>query len=408
MQTAGETLADVRARPSRLSALSGAAYSGMFVCGLMCAVLGALLPLLSRRLTFSLGETGTLFLVMNFSMLVSSLVLGVAMDRFGMKAPLAAGSLSVAAALFMLARAGEFAMLLPAVVCLGIGGGALNGGTNTLVADLHLEPRRKSSALNLLGVFFGFGALFLPLSLGTLLTHAGVDGLLYGTAILCAAAGCFALMLRYPAPKQPTKLPLAEMRRYARTPMVLTMAFLLFFESGNEFVLGGYFTTFLTRSLSVSVQSASYALAALWFSMMLARVVLSRLLLRFNGHAVILVCGLFAATGAALVGLSGGVFPAVAGIVLAGLALAGVFPTTLGIAGSEFRDHSGTVFGILFTVSLMGGMLMPWVSGQLAQQWGVRWVFALAATNFLAVVVMNELTRRIRSRKTAKLPINAE
>lgn len=384
------------ARWSGVSALSGAAYAGMFACGVMFALLGAVLPALSERLTFSLSDIGTLFLVMNAAMLATSLVLGVAMDRFGMKAPLVLGPWLVAGALVLLAGAGDFAVLFPAVACLGAGGGALNGATNTLVADLHEDQQRKSAALNMLGVFFGFGALFLPFSLGAMIQRVGINGLLYGTALLCVLAGVYAAALRFPPPKQPHKLPVAEMPRFLRMPLVPAMAFLLFFESGNEFLLGGYFTTFLTREMSLGVEGASYALAGFWASIMATRLALSRLLLRFDAHAVILACALLAAMGAALVSRSGSVAAAMAGIILTGLALSGVFPTLLGVAGAEFREHSGTVFGILFTVALTGGMLMPWLSGQLAERMGVRWVFVLAAANFAVIALMNAVVRRLR------------
>lgn len=50
---------------------------------------------------------------------------------------MAKGPLFVAGALVLIARAGAFGDLIPAVILLGIGRGALNSGTNTLVADLH-------------------------------------------------------------------------------------------------------------------------------------------------------------------------------------------------------------------------------------------------------------------------------
>ena len=55
-------------------ALSGVAYAGMFVFGIVMALLGAVMPVLSERLSFTLADIGTLFLVMNFAMLVTSLV----------------------------------------------------------------------------------------------------------------------------------------------------------------------------------------------------------------------------------------------------------------------------------------------------------------------------------------------
>jgi len=108
----------------------------------------------------------------------------------------------VASTLLMIAGATSFASLLPALVLLGIGGAALNGGTNTLVADLHGDARQKSAALNRLGVFFGFGALFLPLDMGALLAWSSVETILDATTALCGAAGIFTVMLRFPAPKQ--------------------------------------------------------------------------------------------------------------------------------------------------------------------------------------------------------------
>ena len=59
----------------------------MFVFGIVMALLGAILPSLAGRLQFETADIGTLFLVMNGAMLASSLALGLAMDRFGMKPP---------------------------------------------------------------------------------------------------------------------------------------------------------------------------------------------------------------------------------------------------------------------------------------------------------------------------------
>ena len=79
---------------------------------------------------------------------------------------------------------------------------------------------------------------------------------------------------------------------------------------------------------------------------------------------------------------------AVAGVVLLGAALAGIFPAVLGVAGSRYPAHSGTVFGILFTMALSGGMTLPWVTGQAAAAWGLRPALGLVVLQFLAVVAL--------------------
>src|SRR5918996_541586 len=94
-----------RLESRRVAQLSAAAYSGMFVFGIVMALLGAILPAMAGRLQFQVADIGTLFLVMNGAMLAVSLVLGLAMDRFGMKPPLVIGALLVALALVTVARA---------------------------------------------------------------------------------------------------------------------------------------------------------------------------------------------------------------------------------------------------------------------------------------------------------------
>ena len=261
-----------RAENRTTNLLSSAAFAGMFVFGIVMALLGAVLPSLSGRLQFAPADIGALFLVMNAAMLASSLLLGLAMDRYGMKPPLALGPLLVAVALVIVSQAASLSGLWPAVILLGVGGGALNGATNTLVADLHDDARRKSAALNRLGIFFGFGALFLPFTIGAMLEKVAVEPLLIAAAALCAAAGIYSFVLRFPAPKQGHAFPIHDVPRFLRSSLVLTFAVLLFFESGVEFTLGGFISVYLTRDLSVgSVALASAVLAGYWASIMISR-----------------------------------------------------------------------------------------------------------------------------------------
>jgi fucose permease len=280
--------------------LDRVAFAGMFVFGIVMALLGAVMPVLVERLSLGLDQVGFLFLVTNGAMLAASLIVGL-------------------------------------------------------------------------------------------------GGLLSAAAVLCVGSAIWAAALRFPAPKQAQGWPLADIRRFARMPLVLMLALLLFFQSGNEFVLGGYFSTFLTTDLAVPVVDASYLLAAYWAAIMAARVMLSRVLGRFGARRIVLGGALLAAAGAGIVATAPTAPLAAAGILLTGLALAGIFPTVLGIAGAAFRDHSGTVFGILFTVALTGGMTMPWLAGHLAAGFGLRAVFMLAAVNFAAIATLASLAWRARS-----------
>src|SRR5262249_57866784 len=60
------------------------------------------------------------------------------------------------------------------------------------------------------------------------------------------------------------------------------------------------------------------------------------------------------------------------GTALIGLSYGPIFPTTLAIAGDRHSERAGTVFGLLFSIALIGGMIFPWAVGQVSQQVGVR------------------------------------
>lgn len=374
--------------------LSAAAYAGMFVFGIVMASLGAILPLLSERVRIDLGQAGGMFFTMNLAMLATMLGLGPLMDRFGKKPALTGGPLLVGAALALLATAESYAGLIGAALLLGAGGGALNGGTNTLISDIHSDPRRRNSALNVLGIFLGVGALFVPFLVGSLVETAGLARILSASAALSVLPGLFAAFLRFPPPRHREGLAARDVVRLMRNPLVWMFGFLLFFQSGNEFIMGGYTATYLTRELSIPISRASYVLAVYWGALLVARIVSSRLLLRVKGTGVVLVSGVAASAGVLLLLLAGGPVSASVALVVTGFGFASIFPTVLGLAGTAFEAYSGTAFGILFAIALTGGMTLPWAAGSLAEAQGLRAALVLAALNPLAIVALQLLIRR--------------
>lgn len=375
-------------------ALKWAAFCGMLVFGMAMALLGAVLPVVSERGALELGQAGSLMAGMNLAMLASMLSLGPLMDRYGSRPPLAGGAALVTLGLPVIAAAGDWRGLLVGVMLLGAGGGALNGATNTLIADLHADPREKASALNLLGVFFGFGALLLPFVIGALLEALGLARILQASAGLSLALAAAYLALKFPPAKHAKGAPLGEVRRLAREPLVMLLAALLFFQSGNEFTLGGYLGSYLTREAAFSIREASYWLAGYWASVMVARVAWSRLLLRVKGPAVVAGSALGTAVGVALLAAAHTRGAVALGVILTGISTAGIYPTVLAQAGARFQEHSGTVFGILFAVALTGGMTMPWAVGQVAQTHGLRVGLLAAVAAALAICALQGAIRK--------------
>lgn len=379
---------------SRAGLLFTVAAAQMLVFGVVMALLGALLPELASRLRFGLARAGSLFAAMNAAMLGASLAAGVIIDRLGFRLPMAAGPLLAGAAMATIAAATSFFHLVVAMALLGLGGGALNTASNSLTADIHPEPGAKNAALNRLGVFFGVGALSMPLLAGALLARAGPGPLLAAGATSCVLLAVASGVLRYPAPKARGGGESAGVGRLLHEPLVLILSILLLFESGNEFLLGGYLSTFLVTVLGLPVSAASFSLASYWAAILAARLVWSRLLLKLDGRRVILGSAAGAAVLSAALVAAVAPVTALAFVPLLGVSLSAIFPTTLGLAGARFPEQSGSVFGLLFAAALVGGMSLPWAAGQLGEVGSARATMAVAPLGFVATAGMAVLAGR--------------
>jgi fucose permease len=357
--------------PAGIRSLMFSAWAGIFVFGIVMAILGAILPSLFERIQFSKSEAGNLFFFMNLAMLGMSVVFGPVVDRFGYRIFLALCCLLVAVSFFLFTIAPSYSSLMAAALLLGIGGGGLNGGSNALTSDLN--PESRSAALNSLGIFFGFGALLIPFLIGTLLGSLGLKVILIIATALSLIPFAFFLRLRFPAAKQAQGFPLRRAARVIGHPLLWLCGLLLFFQSGNEFTVGGWISTYLNENFRFSPMSASLVLAGYWGAMMVGRLIVSRKLVRiWKNETLILSSAVLALAGTAVVAAAPSGILAAVGVVLTGLGFAAIFPTTLAIAGEAFSELTGTAFSVIFMIALAGGMTAPWLAGKVANASGLR------------------------------------
>jgi len=369
------------------------AWAGIFVFGLGMAILGAILPSLFERIDFNKSEAGNLFFFMNLAMLGMSVLFGPVVDRFGYRVFLALCSLLVAVSFLLFTLAPTYSLLVAAAVLLGVGGGGLNGGSNALTSDLN--PENRSAALNLLGIFFGFGALLIPLLIGTLLGILGLDAILVVATVLSLIPFAFFLALRFPPAKQAQGFPLRQAARVVGSPLVWLCGLLLFFQSGNEFTMGGWISTYLNEYFRFSPMTASLVLSGYWGAMMLGRLIVSRRLVKvLKNETLVLASAVLALAATALVAAAPSGPLAALGVVLTGLGFAAIFPTTLAIAGEAFSDLTGTAFSVIFMIALAGGMTAPWLTGKVANASGLRTGLIIPVVSCVMIILLQLLIMR--------------
>lgn len=374
--------------PAQRARLFAAACAGIFVFGIVLALLGTMfgLPGVRERYGVDLAAQGDLFLLLFLGIFSTTTVTGPLSDRFGARPVLAASSALVCAALVGFARAHSFGAAALSALVLGIGGGGLNTATNVLVSDLFDADR--AARLNLLGVFFGIGALVIPLAAASLIHVVPLERMLLASAVLALACAIAYSSLRFPPAREVAGFSLTRVLEVVRYPGVLLFATLLFFQSGNEASIGGWTSTYVSeRGWAPDV--ATRLLAGYWAALMLGRLAASRLLAIVSKPAIVAGSGLAAAVGSVLLLVARSTWLMAIGVVVLGAAFAPVYPTVLAMAGDRYRRYSGSVFSALFSIALVGGMLFPWSIGHLAQAFGVRsgMVLPLIASIMVSVLV---------------------
>lgn len=379
--------------------LSFSIFAGAFVLGIAVSALGSILPALSSAVGFHKAAAGGLFLAMNFAMLIGSLVFGPVCDRFGFRMLLLFSTMMVAGAFALLSWAAEYRTVVLSLVVLGLGGGALNGAINALLNDI--SPERRNRAMNLLGLFFGFGALFTPFLIGSALDLLGLRAILLGLMVLALGPFVLFLVARFPAPKHGEGFSRSELAALFRNPLLFLFGLLLFFQSGNEFTVGGWLSTYLGESAGMGPRGAAYALAGFWTAFMLGRLAASRWGEKVSTSAVVTGSALLGSLSVAALILFPGSSTAPLWVVLIGLGFAAIFPTILAEAGAVFASYSGTAFGALFVMALCGGMSAPWLVGRIAQEHGIGVGFWITAFGCAAIAALQVI---IRVRSTARTP----
>jgi fucose permease len=362
-------------------AVFAVACAGMLLFGIVLTTLGAILPDIMTRFNVSKATAGSLFLLMTFGILLGSLIFGPSVDRTGYRLPLAGATALAGLGVETIAFAPSLTIVRVGVLLIGLGGGVLNVATNGVAADI--ADGGKAAKLSLLGVFFGVGAVGVPFGLGAL------GGLVSQTAVLAAVGAIgFACMLatlaiRFPQPKQPQSLPIAQALKLVREKPLILLGLILFLQSGMEITVGGWTSTFAREELTLGGRAALFFLSLYWLGMMIARLLLGIVLVHLSPRRVFPLSLLLALVGVALLIASHATLPAAVGVFLVGAGFAAVFPIVLGWVGERYPAQTGTAFSIALVMALTGGMILPYVTGLLSERFGMRASLAIVPVALL-------------------------
>ncbi|MBC7873313.1 MAG: MFS transporter [Ferruginibacter sp.] len=369
-----------------------AACIGLFLFGMTLITLGSILPLLRTQFEGRGLSAGIITSILPVGILAGSLIFGPIVDRYGYKSLLMISVFISAVALEGLAFTRSLTLLYTCIFLIGFGGGIINGGTSALVSDISTE--NKGASLSLLGVFFGLGALGMPLLLGILSKHFPYTTILSAVGFFMFLPLIYFFLVAFPAPKQAQGFPLKEGVKLLKEPVILLTGFCLFFQSGVESLVNNWTTTFLQHKGGITNEAALYALSFSLVGLTVARILLGALLKRISSFTILVVSLALIIAGSLLLLFTNSYNFAFSAVITIGVGLAAGFPVILGYVGQLFAHLSGTAFSIVFVIALTGNILLNYFFGVITENYSITHlpvlVMACVACMFVLLLLLKQ------------------
>jgi fucose permease len=325
---------------------------------------------------------GTIFL----GLVIGILAAGPLADRFGPKRFVILGNLLTILGLALMALASSYALLLAAVLIIGLGSGCLDMVLSPIVCAL--QPQRKASAMNWLHSFYCTGAV------GTILLAALALKLGLGWRTICGAMTVLPLLvtvgflgLKIP-PLVATGHDRTRVRHLVKQgPFLLALA-AIFLAGGTELGLAQWLPAYAEKGLGYTTETG--AMALLVFSVAMA---LGRILAGLLGHRLDTVKMMFWCCVASVVLFLATCFAPWSSIALsaamaAGLAGSCLWPSMLAVAADRFPRGGASMFGLLAALGNAGGIFAPWVVGIVADHSNMSWGLSTAIVCPLGMAIV--------------------
>jgi FHS family glucose/mannose:H+ symporter-like MFS transporter len=373
------------------------ACAGMLLFGVSLITLGSVAPDLKEKLSLTEIDSGTLFSILPFGILIGSLIFGPVVDRFGYRVLLSVSCILLAAGFEGVAWSADTSLMKVFIFIVGLSGGAVNGSTNSLVADI--SDFGKGANLSLLGVFFGIGALGMPLVLGILEASFDFEAIITAVGIISFATGIFFMLIKLPPPKQKQGNPLSASLSLFKDSVLIIIAFFLFFQSSFEGIINNWTTTYLIDMHSAEQSSALYGLSLFVAGMAIMRLLTGTLLRNINVRRILIASFILILLGLLLIKTGFSLGTTLMGFMVLGAGLAGGFPIMLGFVGDRYAGLSGTAFSFVLVVGLIGNMLVNYCMGFISQNFGISHLLTVAFAETIVMIILCLLIVRKLNKK---------
>jgi fucose permease len=373
-------------------------YAAFVLVGVTSGAGGVLLPSQMAGYRVDRATIGIIFFAGSAGYVLAGISTGALVERFGVRIALTiSGGAYLLPGLYLATRPPFVAFVLAQLV-LGYGLGVLESALNVYLAALP----GATTLLNRLHAFFGVGALIGPLLAAWILGFASwaVVWLVLALAGVPLIAG---FLLAYPrlgeepeavqepqAAEPPVPAPGGMLGAALRDRGVQLGAAMLLVYVGVELSVGTWGYSYLVQARALSDSLASYTVSGYWLGLTLGRFLISPIAARIGAStARMMYACLLGVIAAATLAWLLPTAPACVALGLLGFCLGPIFPTTMAIVPRLTRARLvPTAIGVMNAAAVIGGSVLPWLAGTIAQSAGMRvllpFALVLAMAQFVA------------------------
>jgi fucose permease len=310
----------------------------------------------------------------------------------------------------VIALSTALSLSLAAGIVYGIGWGAFTLSGNVMTSEL--VPARRASAVNLVNMFWGVGAIVGPLVVSVLLQRAGtaLPALWIGAALVVAAAVAASMGLPDQMPTSHDG-PAASAAHGAATrpplllrdPMLLACGIFLMLYVGSEMSAGAWTAVYLHQSAGMNEARSAAGTSLFWAMLTMGRIgaVLGGMRITaehlLNG-AVWITC----AGAALLLAGHGSAAASVTAFAILGFGYGPIYPTGVAVLTSRFPQAAGTATSQMGVLAAIGGALLPWIHGLVLAHRPTAESAVLTLAVAVAMIAAWECTRRLAHRVPAR------
>lgn len=379
-------------------------YLAFISLGLPDSLLGSAWPVMFEDLGVPLDYAGIISMIVAAGTVVSSLLSGKLIGKFGVAAVTTFSVLMTAMALMGFAYSHHFLFLCLLAIPLGLGAGSVDAALNNYVA-LHFQAKH----MNWLHSFWGVGAAIGPLIMAGYLAKGESWNNGYQTIAWIQIALVVILVFSLPLwvksdrieeSNQDTKSP--NQWRLLKTLPGLNQALLVFFcYCTIEATFGLWGASYLVLERGIDVDQAARLTSLYYLGITIGRFLSGFLTLHFTNRQLVQLGLGVIALGLFLLFLpfSESILP---GFLLVGLGCAPIFPSLLHETPVNFGEkNSQTIMGMQMASAYVGITLMPFLFGKIATFTGYGFLLGFLGIFlvliFLFILGMNQEIKKSKA-----------